>query len=298
LLGNNAINSWERETGLGVCHSFGLYKLSVPTYHLKKSDSSDSDSNINNKWDEEEVVIDEDCSSIATRVWDNATLTVKWLQRRLEEQQTQLPELKNIKISTAQALALFLDWNQNKIHGMIASTSVLSASCPKIQVLELGSGVGMLSISLAKIGAAVMATEYGSENVKHLQKNCENNGVLCSTMSSRSAVLIPGRVYCRELDWYTTAETLESLNVGHFNLIVVTDCSLTNRDSAGVLEMIHRYGTPGQTKAIVAICKEREGTPYFLARARTEFRSVRTVPESDYHPDYRSKRHSILLIDV
>mmetsp|Transcript_59783 Transcript_59783/g.146802 ORF Transcript_59783/g.146802 Transcript_59783/m.146802 type:complete len:337 (-) Transcript_59783:4302-5312(-) len=292
---NNNNNNWERETVRGINHSFGMYKLCVPTYTTNDSCG----------WTEEEVVIQEECSTIATRVWDNSTLTVKWLQRRLDEEHLTLlqQQNQNTMISTPETLASVLDWDNTALTNNAAS----SPRHRPIQVLELGSGMGLLSIALAKIGAAVMATEYGSENVKHLQKNCKNNGVLTTdtttiktttTIDASSNMLRPGRVYCRELDWYTTQETIDSLNVGAFDLIVVTDCSLSQKDSDGVMDMILRYGTPGETKAIVGLCKEREGTPHFVERAQNEFRSVRNVSETEYHPDYRSKRHTVLLIDV
>mmetsp|Transcript_59787 Transcript_59787/g.146818 ORF Transcript_59787/g.146818 Transcript_59787/m.146818 type:complete len:332 (-) Transcript_59787:4304-5299(-) len=289
--GNNS--SWERETVRGINHSFGMYKLCVPTYTTNDSCG----------WTEEEVVIQEECSTIATRVWDNSTLTVKWLQRRLDEEHLTLLQQQNQNTTSSmpETLASVLDWDSTALSNNAAS----SPRHRPIQVLELGSGMGLLSIALAKIGAAVMATEYGSENVKHLQKNCKNNGVLTTdtttqttTIEASSNMLTPGRVYCRELDWYTTQETIDSLNVGAFDLIVVTDCSLSQKDSDGVMDMILRYGTPGETKAIVGLCKEREGTPHFVERAQNEFRSVRNVSETEYHPDYRSKRHTVLLIDV
>ena len=302
---SNSNSNWERETVRGINHSFGLYKLSVPTY-------TNTNNNDSCGWSEEEVVIEEECSSIATRVWDNATLTVKWLQHRLDEEhqkilkQQQTPQ--NTMTSMPEILASVLDWDAST--DMDAAATASSRRHRPIQVLELGSGMGLLSITLAKIGAAVMATEYGSENVKHLQDNCKSNGVLTThtttttkttTTGQPSSNMLPltaGRVCCRELDWYTTQETIDSLKVGSFDLIVVTDCSLSQKDSDGVMDMILRYGTPGETKAIVGLCKEREGTPHFVERARNEFRSVHTVSETEYHPDYRSKRHTILLIDV
>jgi hypothetical protein len=83
-----------------------------------------------------------------------------------------------------------------------------------------------------------------------------------------------------------------------FDLIVVTDCSLSTKDSKGVLEMIHKYGTKRHTKAIVGVCNEREGTPYFIENAKKDFRDVVLVPTSDLHPDNKTTRHTILKFQV
>lgn len=270
-------NGWERETGRGIQHSFGEYKVRIEASSSHQREEDD--------WKNEEITIQEDCSSIATRVWDNATLTVKWLQRRLQHQRQRQQQLHGHKISSLDALAKALQLDLEQLP---------SPSNP-IRVLELGSGMGLLSIALAKMGAAVMATEYGSETVRFLNKNCEENNVALSG-TPVAGTMVPGRVHCRELDWYTTNETLQSLQVATFDLIVVTDCSLTTKDSAGVLDMLHRFGTPGHTKVIVGVCKEREGTPYFVKRARNEFQSVRVIPESEYHQDFQSRRHSILYL--
>ncbi len=259
-------SSWERETGKGVHHEFGEYRLTISTRSGRQ----------------EEVVIEEDCSSIATRVWDCAVLTSKWLENRC---------LQHCDVSLASHLDL---------------AHALHLKCDTdrpIYALELGSGMGLLSISLAKMGAAVLSTEYGAA-VDHLQRNCIRNNVAIAIQSNQPT-MVQGKVHCRELDWYTTTETVKSLlpqgvqDNPMFDLIAVTDCSLTMKDSRAVLDMIHRYGTPGHTKAIVGICLEREGTPYFIDSARKEFGRVDVVPSRiEYHKDYQSTRHSILLIQV
>jgi hypothetical protein len=159
------------------------------------------------------------------------------------------------------------------------------------------------------MGAAVMSTEYGSA-VKHLQKNCERNNVALENTqdpvngnSIISTTLKAGYVFCRELDWYNTTETLQTLfplkdDVPIFDLIAVTDCSLSMKDSMGVLDMIQKYGTIGHTKILVGLCREREGTPYFIDKANEIFSKVSVVPTSQYHPDYQTTRQTILLIQL
>jgi hypothetical protein len=284
--------SWERETGRGVQHEFGLYRLTITTQ----------------SGHQEEVVIQEDCSSIATRVWDCAVLTAKWVENRCLQQRdgfassslsSSSPSSSFPSIDLAQALCLNCDTRDRPVYA-----------------LELGSGMGLLSISLAKMGAAVLSTEYGAA-VGHLQRNCiRNNVAIATTRQWDGPSMMQGRVYCRELDWYASIETVQDLlprprggeEEGSstntfsqkFDLIVVTDCSLTRKDARGVLDMIHRYGTSGHTTAIVGICLEREGTPYFIDSAKAEFPRVDIVPSArnEYHKDYQSTRHSILLIRV
>lgn len=254
-------SSWERETSRGVQCEFGEYRLPI----------TNTDGN------EEVVVIHEDCSLISTRVWDNSALTSKWLEH-LTTKNGGEPNL---------ALALQLP---------IASTS-LSKNRP-LQVLELGAGTGLLSIFLAKMGAAVLSTEYGV-SVKYLQKNCEKNAVL----SSKTSKMTAGVVKCHELDWYKTTETLVSLFSAEddepiFDLIVVTDCSLTPKDSQGVIDMIHKYGTKGHTKVILGLCTEREGTPHCIDVVSREFQNVTRIQSSDFHPNYKSQRQIIYFLEV
>lgn len=250
-------------------HDFGEYRLKITTKNGRQ----------------EEVIIEEDCSSIATRVWDCAALTSKWVENCCLQQREVSDSSSAIDL--ARALRLNCDTDQ------------------PVYVLELGSGMGLLSISLAKMGAAVMSTEYGAA-VDHLQRNCIRNNVAVATQWN-GPTMIQGKVCCRELDWYTSTETVQSLlpvrektSPQMFDLIVVTDCSLTRKDSRGVLDMIHRYGTPGHTKAIVGVCLEREGTPYFMDSAKMEFARVDVVPSrmEEYHKDFQSTRHSILIIQV
>lgn len=249
------VSSWERETGRGIGqHSFGEYRL--PVQMKVRSD---------------EVVISEDFSLIATRVWDCSVVTAKWMEHLM----------------------------MNQKHCHLAEALHLKTSDPeKVQILELGAGTGLLSIYLAKSGGAVLSTEYGSA-VKYLKNNCDRNHVtLPKSGDQMTSTVTAGIVHCQELDWYKTTETLQTLfqegERAMFDLIVVTDCSLTSKDSQGVLEMIHKYGTAGHTKVVAGVCNEREGTPYFIDHARNEFNNVVLVPTLDHHPDYRTARHTIL----
>ena len=280
------LSSWERETGRGVNnYVFGEYKLTIGTTMTG---------------DPVEVIIEEDCSSIATRVWDCAVATSKCLEYQLERNTSS--SSSSSSFTTPELLVETLQLNYDP--------SSSSSSRP-IQVLELGSGMGLLSICLAKMGAAVMSTEYGSA-VNRLQKNCERNEValeccnennnLLSTTTT-TTTLKSGYVYCRELDWYKTTETLHTLfplqnDTAIFDLIAVTDCSLSKKDSMGVLDMIQKYGTIGHTKVLVGLCREREGTPYFIDQANELFTKVSVVPTSQYHPDYQTNRQTILLIQL
>merc|ERR1711862_970527 len=151
-----------------------------------------------------------------------------------------------------------------------------------------------------------MSTEYGA-SVLHLENNVRQNSVNIDYSSNSSSLintttLIAGRICCRELNWYKTKDTLQTLfpkkhDVAIFDLIVVTDCSLSDREPEGVLQMIRRFGSPG-TIVVVGLCKEREGTPYFIEMAKVMFTEYLIVPQTTYHEDYQSSRHEIMLISV
>eukprot|EP00980_Cylindrotheca_fusiformis_P014608 scaffold3956_cov99-Cylindrotheca_fusiformis.AAC.5 len=251
-------STWEREMSLGHQCEFGTYRLRIRT--VEGSD--------------DEVVIHEDLSLISTRVWDCSVLVAKWLENIATRYQ-ETPDL-------ASALDLPL-------------TS--STRDRPLNVLELGAGTGLLSVCLAKMGAAVLSTEYGV-SVKYLQQNIDLNKI-ADSQSTRQMKWTPksGVVSCRELDWYNASETLETLFAeGHqsvFDMIVVTDCSLTRRDSQGFMEMIHKYGTKNYTKVILGLCHEREGTPYCVENVPKEFRDVVKISEEAWHPDFKSQRHMI-----
>lgn len=253
--------SWQRETGRGLVHDFGEYRLAI----TMASGGQDK------------VVIKEDAAMIATRVWDCAVLVSKWLERvSLSATGSDIPDL-------AEGLQLRVSPSEER----------------PIQILELGAGTGLLSICLAKMGAAVLSTEYGVA-VRYLTENCRRNGV--APIDTNAKTMVPGIATCRELDWYKTTATLESLFTAgedpRFDLIVVTDCSLTERDTRGVIEMIHKYGTPGHTKCVVGSCVEREGSPLLFKMVDADFKNVVEIETSDHHADYQSARHKIMCFDV
>lgn len=219
-------------------------------------------------------MIKEDLGKIATRVWDCATLTAKWLEHKCFVEQG------------TQDLVTALDLNVKP-----------SADRP-IQVLELGAGTGMLSICLAKMGAAVLSTEYGTV-VKYLEENCQRNGILRDSTTSKT--MVAGRATCRELDWYKANQTLESLfsenEEAVFDLVIITDCTLSARETRGVVDIIDKYSTKGHTKVIIGSCRQREGTPLLLELVK-KFQNLREVESSELHPDYKSSRHVIVTFDA
>lgn len=253
--------SWEREKGRGLQFDFGEYRLKITTA----------------EGSQDEVVIYEDCSMISTRVWDCSVLASKWLEN-ISTKDRDLPDLRS-------------------------SLNLPSKNVGRpLQVLELGAGTGLLSICLAKLGAAVLSTEYG-HSVNFLKKNCVDNKVeLADDHDSEKWTPTTGRVTSCELDWFNADQTLESMfakgQEALFDLIVVTDCSLTPKDSQGVMEMIHKFGTIGHTKAFLGACKEREGTPYCIENIPKEFKNVKRVEEKDYHPDFKTSRYFIWTFEV
>jgi predicted nicotinamide N-methyase len=291
--GRNNINiniGWEREKGKGYHFAFGEYKLSIRNSNGQKED----------------IIIEEDSKSISTRVWDCSVLTTKWFEQNVFS--SSLPSSLPSSLSSSSSSSS----GPNLMNALRTKVDTLSKSNHNrpIQVLELGSGTGLLSICLAKIGGtniAIMSTEYGLA-VNHLEKNIVRNYVDILSANSfssdtKNTTLIAGCVSCRELDWYKTEETLQSIfpnknDTPIFDLIVVTDCTLSERDSRGILGMIHKYGSPGHTMVVVGICNEREGTPYFIETAKEIFADYTIVPQTDYHKDYQSSRHKIMLIQV
>lgn len=252
---------WEREMVRGYVHTFDQYRLPLRSLG----------------GEEEMVVIQEDSAMIATRIWDCAVLTSKFIEHVCADPMSGTVDL---------------------VTGLNLKQSLKSPKQP-IQVLELGAGTGLLSICLAKMGAAVLSTEYGPV-VRYLENNCQMNKVLPEE-SATSPTLMTGKVRCRELDWFKEAESLQSMfkegERAVFDLVIVTDCSLTERDTKGVFKMIDKFSTPGQTKVIVGVCIQREGTPLTLQKAKA-YSGYREVQVSDLHPAYTSSRFHILTFDA
>jgi predicted nicotinamide N-methyase len=289
---NNVSIGWEREKGKGYYFDFGEYKLSIR----------------NSNGHKEDVIIEEDSKSISTRVWDCSVLTTKWFEQNVFSSSLPSSSLL-LSSSSSSSLSSSSSSGKNLMTALRTKVDTLSKSKHNrpIQVLELGSGTGLLSICLAKMGGtniAIMATEYGLA-VNHLKKNMVRNyvGISTANFSHTNTTLIAGCVSCRELDWYKTKETLQSVfpnenDTPIFDLIVVTDCSLSERDSRGVLDMILKYGSPGHTVVVAGICNEREGTHYFIETTKNVFANYMFIPQTDYHKDYQSSRHKIMLIQV
>jgi len=256
---------WEREMVRGYVYNFDdEYRLSI-TNHLG---------------DKGTIVIEEDAAMIATRVWDSSVLTVKWIEQICQDVSTG-------GIDLLQAFAL-------------RNLSSIQVEKP-IQVLELGAGTGLLSIGLAKMGAAVLSTEYGLA-VKHLQYGCRKNHVLVEDDDTLNGpTLLPGKVRCQELDWFKETNTLESLfqdgERAFFDLIAVTDCSLTERDTEGVFAMIDKYSTKGQTSVVMGVCLEREGTPLAIRKAE-RYPDYRYMGPTQQHPEYSSTRLAIMTFNT
>lgn len=255
--------AWEREKALGLQFDFGEYRLGI--------------TNATGLIDE--VIIKEDMASISTRVWDCSVVTSKWLE---------YSALKNRDLPNL----------NSSLKLPIASSNVIGRP---LQVLELGAGTGLLSICLAKLGAAVLSTEYG-RFVEYLQKNCVDNQVEVPNQDGQKWKPTAGQVKSCELDWYNAKQSLQSMfaegQEAIFDLIIVTDCALTVNDSKGVLEMINKYATKGHTRVVVGLCKEREGAPYCVENIPKEFNNIERVANEDYHPEFQSSRHMIFNFEA
>jgi hypothetical protein len=49
---------------------------------------------------------------------------------------------------------------------------------------------------------------------------------------------------------------------------------------------------------VAGICNEREGTSYFIETTKNVFADYMFIPQADYHKDYQSSLHKIMLIQV
>ena len=80
------------------------------------------------------------------------------------------------------------------------------------RVLELGAGVGLVSMTLASLGARVVATEREIA-LPLLRRNVENNAVACRAAGGECEVVA--------LDWLAAADALT--NLGRFDVVIGAD---------------------------------------------------------------------------
>lgn len=218
------------------------------------------------------IVIKEDMAALGTRVWDCAALMSKWFEKALR----------------------------------VKGWPWRSGTEQPLRVLELGAGTGLLAIALAKLGAAVVATEYGPI-VPWMTEVCEQNGVLLQRKAPedgsplglpRPADLVAGKVICHELDWYALDATKDRADGGNFDVVLVSDCTLTPSDATEILKVIKHFvplGTEG-IDIIVGACHEREGTPTFMKGAEETYKSMEVLDKSTQHEEYSSNRHMIMRL--
>lgn len=264
---------WERECDLrSTRYAAGEYRLElgVPAQVVGMEASASSVVATT-------IIIKEDMKSLGTRVWDCAALMSKWAEKT--QQLERWP------------------WR-------------LAASGQPLRVLELGAGTGLLAIALAKLGAAVVATEYGPI-VPHMAECCRENGVLLerSPPEDGSALSLPspsnlvgGMVICHELDWYaldaTGGGSDGDKSGATFDLVLVSDCTLTPSDAVEILKVVKHFAPPGSQgiDIVVGACHQREGTPTFIKAAEEVYGKVEFLDKSEQAEGYSSNRHMIMRI--
>jgi len=268
---------WERECDLRPArYAAGEYRLAISlpasavSAEASKSSTADAGENTTT------IVIREDMKSLGTRVWDCAALLSKWAEkvRRLEK------------------------WPWQSTPGQ------------PLRVLELGAGTGLLAIALAKLGAAVLATEYGPI-VPHMTECCAENGVLLQRATPESggapafpspSELVAGTVLCYELDWYALDATVSAAGSEPggptIDLILVSDCTLTPSDAVEILKVVKHFAPPGSKgiDILVGACHEREGTPTFIEGAKELYGAIEVLDKSEQAEGYSSDRHMIMRI--
>jgi len=259
---------WERECDLrSTRYAAGEYRLELQV------PSAGSEEEAAGGTAATTIIIKEDMAALGTRVWDCSALLSKWFEKALRNQSW--------------------PWRPDR-EG-------------PLRVLELGAGTGLLAIALAKLGAAVLATEYGPI-VPWMTQCCEQNGVLLqrnapedgSTLGLPSpADLVPGKVMCHELDWYKLDDSKARGDDGiAFDIVLVSDCTLTPSDAIEIFKVIKHFVPPGTEgiDVIVGAAQQREGTPVFVKAAEEAYRSVQVLDKSTQDEEYTSDRLMIMRL--
>ena len=160
-------------------------------------------------------------------------------------------------------------------------------------VLDVGSGCGLLPISLSKLSelglppcGPVVATEYTQDILVHLQAQVASN-------SSAAAVA--------HLDWFSPGSVFSI--AGGVDTVVMSDCTLDPSESPAIVRAFEEIvvaswkrkaatpsSAPDRTDALVGVCVERAGTEKFLILARERFHVSKVEV---FHPSYKPEKVSV-----
>eukprot|EP01060_Flectonema_neradi_P006154 TRINITY_DN14123_c0_g1_i1.p1 TRINITY_DN14123_c0_g1~~TRINITY_DN14123_c0_g1_i1.p1 ORF type:complete len:242 (+),score=38.82 TRINITY_DN14123_c0_g1_i1:72-797(+) len=153
--------------------------------------------------------------------------------------------------------------------------------CKSKRVLELGSGCGLMSLVIHKLGAAnVVATDLPAV-VDHLEKNIKN----CESSN---------KIQVSTLTWGSPNASTDDV-ISNVDLVVASDVTITASAVPLLVSTIDTILDKNPTaSAIIGGPNHREGWPVFLD-ACSHF-NIFTYPESSLHPDYISKKVSIVKL--
>jgi predicted nicotinamide N-methyase len=181
----------------------------------------------------------------------------------------------------------------------------------KKRILELGSGVGLLGITISKLGAAhVTMSEYGSEEgvvdgpIRKLYNDDDKrlipSALLTNLQFNANLNLQQENISIQRIDWYDyLSEEIISVQCKHnsiiYDLIVGSDLINWEDDIEALIATLQYYMKSHKTKVLLSSqIQNRKGLPLFLKRLQEIFPQVET--EEFYVQHYET--HPILLIKL
>lgn len=191
----------------------------------------------------------------------------------------------------------------------IALSQYLSMNPSLVQnkrILELGSGVGLLGITISKLGAAhVTMSEYGSEDgvIDGPIKLCNGDkrlipsALLTNLHFNANLNLQQEKISIQHIDWYDFLSEEISVPCNHslYDLIVGSDLINWEDDVEALIATLQYFMKNHETKALLSSqIQNRKGLPLFLKRLQEKFQHVET--EEFYVQHYET--HPILLIKI
>jgi hypothetical protein len=193
----------------------------------------------------------------------------------------------------------------------IALSQYLSMNPSIVQnkrILELGSGVGLLGITISKLGAAhVTMSEYGSEEgvvdgpiIKSYNRDDKRlipSALLTNLQFNANLNHQQENISIQLIDWYDyLSEEKISLPCSiTYDLIVGSDLINWEDDIEALIATLQYYMKSQETKVLLSSqIQNRKGLPLFLKRLQEIFPKVET--EEFYVQHYET--HPILLIKI
>ena len=172
-----------------------------------------------------------------------------------------------------------------------------SLVCNK-RVLELGSGVGLLGITISKLGGRVTMSEYGSVNgtvngqiIVSDEKRLIPSAMLTNLQFNVNLNEQNDNMDVRHIDWYDYLPEKSTKRLDddeHYDLIVGSDLINWEDDVEALIATLKHFMSRGAIGLLSTQTENRKGLPLFLQRLDEEFNSVETenyyVQHYDTHP--------------